>query len=267
MRLRALPLAGYPRSVRLPFRTSLLLLVACESEKQVAADMERALSESNTALLGVLVASESLSHVYDEPDTTARHGEPLCGCPCIERVGLEPPWLLTLDYAEEGCVPETGLLPTVLSGHAVVEFDGAECQVSWGELMFALEHPVSGELGGAVSSDGRSLSPQGELTVGDQTLTLALDVRLDLESGLTLDGEVTVAHPEPRMLVFEGVHLDYQDLQPPCPTPSAGSITQVHEREKKSSVLQFSGDGLVTVERDGRVSQPTDWCGYTSELW
>jgi hypothetical protein len=265
--------------VRLPLRTSLLLtLAACESEQQVAEDMERALSESNTALLGALLASESLAHVYDEPDTTARHGEPLCGCPCIERVGLEPPWLLTLDYAETGCVPETGLLPTALSGHAVVEFDGSECQVTWGGLLFALEHPVSGELGGGVSSDGRALSPRGELTVGAEnsssaTFSLDLEVQLDvqdgLEGGLTLDGEVTVAHAEPRQILFEGVHLTYTDLQPPCPTPSAGSVTQVHEREKKSSTIRFggAGDGFVTVERDGRVSQPTDWCGYTSQLW
>jgi hypothetical protein len=257
-------------------RTSLLLLlVACESEEQVAADMERALSESNTALLGALLASESLAHVYDEPDTTARHGEPLCGCPCIERVGLEAPFLLTLDYAETGCVPETGLLPTVLSGHAVVEFDGAECQVTWGGLMFALEHPISGELGGGVSSDGRALSPRGELTIGPTTMSLDIEVQLDLESGVTLDGSVTLSHSssekdwEPRQILFEGVHLTYQDLQPPCPAPSEGTVTQVHERDKKSSIIHFgaAGEGFVTVERDGRVSQPTDWCGYTSELW
>lgn len=249
----------------------------------MALDMERSLLDSSTALVGALLATEILVHVDDAPDSGEgtslrrkpyRHGGPSCGCPCIERADGPPPYIVTLDYDVFGCVPESGLLPTLLTGHAIVEFDGTDARVTWDGLQFSTDsHGVFGELEGSVSSGAGALPPgelqaQGELTIGPETQKLTLQAQLD-EVGLTLDGEVQLAHDEPRPILFEGVKLPYERMGLPCPTPVAGTATQVHERERKSSVVRFGepGEGTVTVERQDRISQPTDWCGYRSELW
>ena len=258
---------------------SLLPLIACESGERVALDMERALVETNTAIVGALLASEVLTHVYEDPDTTLRHTGSTCGCPCIQRIGDFTPYILTLDYPIGGCVPQSRLLPTALTGHAVVEFDGAEGRVTWDSLLFALEHEVTGEMMGEVSPDGSLVSPRGALTIGDQTMEIAVDALVDPSEGggITFDGEVTTAphtsagdEPgEVRAVVFEALSLPYSALSPPCPRPASGSATHVHEREKKSALIQFDepGDGFVTVQRDDRVSEPADFCAYASELW
>jgi hypothetical protein len=248
-----------------------MALVGCESEQEVAADMERALREANVAVLGALVSAELLTHVYDEPDLQGRHGYDVCGCPCTERFGTSAPYILTLDYNPSGCVPESGLLPTAMAGHAIVDFDGTDSNLSWDGLQFALEHPVDGELEGKVTpSDERvAIEALGTVTIGDEQITVDLDVSID-EAGVTLDGVATVASADPRPLSFRDVVLEWDDISPPCPAPGVGTATLENpDRKSKDVIVDFArpGDGFVEVTRDGRVSESADWCAYTSDLW
>ena len=249
---------------------ALMVLVGCESDEEIAQDMERSLREANVALLGALVSAEVLVHVYEEPDRELRHGYEICGCPCTERIGSAAPYVMTLDYDPAGCVPESGLLSTAMAGHATVDFDGNECNVSWDGLKFALEHDVTGALKGTVvETDRTTIEARGVVEVGDQGISLDLRLVVDAR-GLTLDGEATVASDDPRPITFRGVELEFDEIAPPCPAPTVGSVTRANlDNEKKDVVISFAdpGDGFVKVERDGRVSESADWCAYTSDLW
>ena len=81
--------------------------------------------------------------------------------------------------ASLGCVPTSRLLPTALTGHAVVEFDGTEGRVAWQSVQFALEHAVVGDVEGSVSADASEIAPTGELTIGPETMSLDLQARID----------------------------------------------------------------------------------------
>lgn len=248
-----------------------MALVGCESDEEVAADMERSLREANVALVGVLVSAEMLTHVYDEPDRQLRHGYDVCGCPCTEKFGTDAPYILTLDYNPSGCVPESGLLPTAMAGHAVVDFDGSECNVSWDGLKFALEHDVDGDLQGTVSDAGGTIdiTADGSVSIGSETITVDLEMAVD-SAGITIDGTATVASDDPRTIELRSVALTFDDIAPPCPAPGSGTATLVNpDREKKNVVIAFAepGDGFVGVTRDDRVSEAADWCAYASDLW
>jgi hypothetical protein len=90
-----------------------------------------------------------------------------------------------------------------------------------------------------------------------------------------VDGTTEVRSPEvptgdERVLRFDAVTLPLPDIGPPCPRPSAGTATLVHPKsEKNDAIVDFAdpGDGFVTVTRDDRASEPTDFCAYKSELW
>jgi hypothetical protein len=253
-------------NLRLAGTLSLLAVSGCESEEQVAAEMELALQDANEVLVEALLSAEILGQPL-EPAGTLRHGS-ACGCPCLEQIGVALPTITQLDYDLAACVPTSGLLPTLLAGHAVVEFDGAEADVTWDSLLVGLDQPVTGSLfGGVELGDPAVLSPQGELAVGERQS--ALDLRLTLEGdGLRLSGQVTVAAEEPRVLELRDLVLSGQDLAGACPRPSAGTAALLHpKRERKDSVVRFLPDGQVLVERDGRESQPTDWCAYASARW
>jgi hypothetical protein len=245
------------------------LLAACESETEIAAEMERALTDSNQAMVGVLLAAEVMHQVSTPPDTAVRHGGAECGCPCTERVGEGASFVMSLDYDEFGCVPESQLLPTSLAGHAILEFDGSDCGITWDQLVLGLEHAVSGDITGPASSS--KVSPRGTLTVGPWTGDLEVDVALGGEA-LVIDGEVTSkgADGERRTVRFDGVRLPRGSILGQCPTPDDGEVTLLHPKnDKKDVVVRFAhpGGGQVTVVRDERVSEATDWCGYASRLW
>jgi hypothetical protein len=268
---------GYPEvMIRTPLVGWLLLAAGCESQAVVAADMERALRDSNDALLGALVAAELLTHVYDEPDTTGlRHDTGTCGCPCVSKLG-DVPFVMTLDYPTTGCVPDSGLVPTAISGHAVVDVDqDGECRATPDQTFeLGLEHGVAGNLEGEVhgTSEDQDLVAVGELAIGPTTMAVDLALHLD-PSGIQLEGEVTVTpapkDQEVRPIVLDQVTLPWDAVGFPCPRPTAGTATLVHDKnERKNTVVRFAepGGGTVTVERDGRISEPSDYCRYVSEL-
>ncbi|MEZ4241223.1 MAG: hypothetical protein R3F59_34700 [Myxococcota bacterium] len=253
----------------------LSLLAGCESEAEIAAEMERSLVDANQGLVGVLVATEVMHLVDATPSTTVRHSTTGCGCPCVAKVGDTPPYIVTLDYPTFGCIPDSGLIPTSLAGHTVLDADGATCDVTWDGLLLALEHEVTGDLQGEASAD--HVAPKGELTVGPWTATLDLDVAIAPDA-LTIDGDVTSTRKgddEPRTVSYRGVRLPRETILGQCPAPDDGTAALHHPgwpdkgKEAKDVVVKFAqpGGGSVTVERDDRVSEPTDWCGYTSSLW
>jgi hypothetical protein len=248
-----------------------MVLAGCESDEEVAADMERSLREANVALVGALLSAEMMGHVYDEPDRQLRHGYEICGCPCTQRIGTEAPFVMTLDFDPNGCVPESGLVSTALAGHATLDFDGTQVSLSsWDNLMFALEHEVGGDLKGSVTTDEvTAIEVHGPLDIGPESITLELQMVVD-EVGITIDGTATVASDDPRPVTFDEVALTYEEISPPCPAPSTGSATLVNsEKDDKNVVIAFSepGEGFVKVARDDRVSEAADWCAYASELW
>jgi hypothetical protein len=235
----------------------------CESEEQVAADMERALQDSHEAMVEVLLSTEVLSHLLEAPGTTLRHGGPGCGCPCYEQIGVGLPSILSLDYDLNGCIPSSGRLPSLLAGHAVLEFDGSEAGVTWDSLSLGLDQAVSGSLSGTVEPG--VLSPTGTLTIGERETDFALTV--ELGDPLRIEGEVTAQVDDPRILQLTEVELSLGSLVN-CVSPTSGTATLVHpKRERKSTVVRFGEGGQTVVERDGRTSQPTDGCRYASARW
>jgi hypothetical protein len=89
-----------------------------------------------------------------------------------------------------------------------------------------------------------------------------------------VDGTSRVSPPpkdqEARDLVFDHVVLPWESIGAPCPRPTDGTATSVNERsDRKDAVVRFAnpGDGFVTVERDGQISEATDFCAYASDLW
>lgn len=247
------------------------VLVACESEEEIAAEMERALRDGNTALVGVLLAAETLSHVHEPTATTARHDPDACGsCPCLTRTGLATgPFTLELDYGDSGCLPTSGLVPTALSGHATLSWDGTTATATWNGLLFGLDEPVAGSLSGEVEDDGTTvrLSATGEPAIGAQSFDL--DVDLEILGEVRIDGTVVVPGRPASRLAFDDATIPLDAIGAPCPTPAAGMVRLENpEDTDKDVVVDFAkpGDGNVTVVRDDRVSEAVDWCAFRSEL-
>ncbi|MEQ1565698.1 MAG: hypothetical protein ABMA64_08675 [Myxococcota bacterium] len=259
-----------------PACLALWFLSACESQRTVAEEMERGLGESNDAVLAALLSGELLVHVDGPvaPTTPVRHDPSACGCPCLSRVGDNVPYVQTLDYATLGCIPTTGMLPTALSGHVVlvVEDDG-ECDASWQDFTFALEHEVSGTFSGRSVAEGVGwrMAALGALEVGPRTFDLDLDLVTDA-GGVHVDGTVSVGPApagDPRQVVLRDVFVPFDAIGAPCPRPSAGTatLTDGDEAQDVSVVFDRPGDGFVVVQRKGRESEPADFCAYASELW
>lgn len=254
-------------------------LVGCESDAEIAADMERSLRDANAGLVPALVMAEVFHQIDVPPDRTSRHGTESCGCPCSDKIGVSLPYVLTLDYNVNGCVPDSGLVPTALTGHVVLDFDGADCNATWDGLLVALEHEVGGEITGNVgvsavtSSSGIEpgvFDPRGALTIGPWSGDLDLHIEIGADA-VYLDGSVTADDPEdPRAMQYDGVRLPLASIAGRCPTPDQGLATLVNpDKEQRSAVVRFAepGNGEVTVQRDDRISEATDWCAYASELW
>lgn len=252
-----MPGTGYPSGMS---RTPWLLLpwlVACESEQVVVAEMERGLRATNDAIQASLVTAELFGQVLAPPDTTLRHATN-CGCPCSEKAG-NLPFVLTLDYAPEGCLPDSGLLPVVVSGHAVLDWDGASAGVTF-DLLTVSGLPISGAPEVEVGASGAetTLRATGPLTVGGTQVELDQELVIDAD-GLSIDGTAVVDGQEP--LALEGVRIPWEGLAPPCPAPTDGTATLRADPEVLIR-LGRPGDGVVTVERRSRVSEQTDLCTY-----
>ncbi|MBX2798579.1 MAG: hypothetical protein KTR31_12935 [Myxococcales bacterium] len=241
------------------------LLTGCANEAQIVADMEQALFDSQAAVAVQLLATEMIAHTFDEPSdtptTTLRHGES-CGCPCIERIGDEPPYILTLDYPDGGCVPLTGLVPGSLSGHAVLEYDGSMASVTFDGLEVGLGNVLTGTVQGG--PPGEAMFPvRADMTAGDYAVTLNTETGLSEATGLFVDGTATVDEAEVQL---SAIDLPWDEIPPPCPSPASGQATRLGGPDV---TVDFAdpGNGRVTVARRSRVSDAVDYCGYRTSLF
>ena len=240
----------------------LFFLVGCESEETVVSEMEQALYDSQTALAVQLLSTELLSHTLSEPTSTTLYRHDPAACPGIERSGESPPFVLTLDYGDSGCVPESGLVPSSMSGHAVLEYDGARADVTFDVFEVGLGNEVSGSLSGILSDDGAQIQLEADLTAGGYAVTL--DTTTVLGERVQLEGVATVSAGIP--LTLESLELPWERIAPPCPAPEAG---HTHLTATTDVEVDFAapGGGFVTVTRKGRVSESVDVCGYRSSLF
>ena len=249
----------------------LLFLFGCESEALIASEMEQVLFDGQAVVSTQLIALEVLSHTFDESTVgtttgTLRHGSS-CGCPCIERIGDTPPYILNLDYGTQGCLPLSGLLPGSLAGHVVLEHDGRITSATFDGLQLGLEHEIGGTLEGTVNPDVSEIvlsNPQ--LEASHYQVSLDTTTTIDADAGLRIDGAASVAGDSPSELTAEGVELPWDEIPPPCPSPSGGRMT-LSAKAEVSVDFGDPGDGLVTVVRKGRISQPTELCGYRTDLF
>jgi hypothetical protein len=248
-----------------------LALVGCESNDTVVAEMERAISASNVGIATALVATEILGHTHDPPDTLLRH--PLgttYGCPgVLDFAGTNDNFSVTLDYATGGCAPDTGLVPTLIAGHAGLQWDGTRSNATFDQLVVDLDNAVTGTLAGPVEilADALSVEPSGTLTVGPSTVELDLHVVVDA-TRVTIDGDATVVDDD-APITFDGVVVLRTDIAPPCPTPNEGVATLAGDKKDVIVRLAEPSVGMVTAERGNRVSEAADLCSaaYVSDLF
>jgi hypothetical protein len=250
-------------------RTLLLLfplLAACgEDEELVISEMERALRGANAAMVAELVTLELLDYTFEDPDNQLRHGE-LCGCPCVDRVGAPPdPYVLTLEY-DAGCLPQSSLLPSVLSGTAVLDWDGTTAHVTLPDLVLGLEHEVRGTIDAAIT-DGvpRRVEATASLTIGDLTVDHLTTVDLS-DDDIVFDGTISTELAEAADLSLAAVRLMRSDIGGACPDPTSGTATLAADPEV---VLDFGtpGGGFVLLTRDNRTSEKVDFCQYQTDLF
>lgn len=248
----------------------LLLLIGCESEALIAAEMEQVLFDGQAVIATQLVALEVLSHAFDETTIgtttgTQRHGSS-CGCPCTERVGDTPPYIVSLDYDELGCLPLSGLLPSNMAGHVVLEHDGQTTSATFDGLQLGLTHQIEGTLEGTVSPDvSEIIISNAQIEAGSYTVSLDTTTTID-DDGLQLHGGAQVAGEAPAPIEITDLQLPWDEIPPPCPSPSSGRMRLSASTEVEVDFAS-PGDGLVTVTRKGRISQPTDFCGYRTDLF
>ena len=245
----------------------MVLLGGCASEALVAQDMERALRLSHVALASQLVATEVISHTLDEPTsprttTDLRHGES-CGCPCIERDQEAPPFTTRLDYPGTGCVPTSGLVPSLLAGHADLAFDGETVEVAFDELTVRRIHVVEGRFGGSVPGPDDALRVLGPWRLGSHDVELDTVTEYRPGIGLTMGGEAVV---DGERIELVSVDLPWDEIPPPCPSPVAG---EARLATTPPVVVHFAqpGGGRVTVERGQRVSENVEYCAYRTDLF
>lgn len=253
---------------RIPSSMRLLLLAAmvgCTSETRVVLEMERALILSNVAIAAELVTTEILVRSRAEPSPPPektqplRHGES-CGCPCIERIDAGGITVTTLDYPGTGCVPTSGLVPTTLSGHAVLEDDGATAEVTLGALTLGRVHAIEGSIGGAPLTGGGTSQVVADLQLADHSIQLDCAIVWDPDRTVRLDGIVTI---DGEALGLDDMAIPVDDIAPPCPSPTTGVATL---RGSPPVTVTFGADATADVRRRNRVSAGVDLCGYRSEL-
>lgn len=232
----------------------MIWLAACAGD-----DMALALADSRTGVAAALVSAELLAHVFDPPRALRHGGDTTCGslCPCVQQEGLALPVSLTLDYAPEGCVPDSGLVPAPLAGHVTWVFDGAEVGHAVFDGLTLAGAPVGGDFGGAVAPT--FVRPSGRISVGGASFDLDLDVTLDAD--VAFGGQIGA-------ITFDDVSLPWDAIALPCPEPSAGVARWALDGARPSEVrFGDPGDGYVTVARGPWTSAPARWCDFGSSLW
>ncbi|MCB9687308.1 MAG: hypothetical protein H6738_14105 [Alphaproteobacteria bacterium] len=245
-------------------RYSLLLScsVGCAgTDDDVAAAMESGLRTGHLALVAALVADESLIHAHETPDLELRHGPVAC-CPCKTRQG-DPAgeFTLRLDYHDQGCTPDSGLLPTTLAGFAVTFCDPERVvtRLDGGELGARAE-PMAGSLRGSVDN-AATVDVGGTFDIGERRFRV--DLALQNQGEIGIDGVVTV---DGVRVALDGLTLPWDRIAAPCPTPVAGTITVADPEDDVVIDLADPGLGLVTVARGRRLSEDVSWCAFRSDL-
>lgn len=238
------------------------LLGCAGADDEVAAAMEAGLRTGHVALAAALVADEVLTHAYETPDLELRHGPVAC-CPCKTRQG-DPAgdFTVRLDYHAQGCTPDSGLLPTTLSGYAVSFCDPERVTTRLdGAGLGARAEPLSGSLRGSVDTAAATVEGGGSFDIGERHFRVDLAIANRDEIGV--DGRVVVDGVE---VSLDGLHVPWDRIAAPCPTPVAGTITVADADEDVVIDLADPGLGLVTVARGRRISEDVSWCAFRSDL-
>lgn len=269
---------GVPHFSDTPLRplTLLLGLVACATEARVVEEMELALTSTNHAIAATLLLTELSQEILlpaNTTTTTLRHAGGACPTQSIFADTV------TLDFADLGCVPDGGLFPQNVGGHAeaIVLGDLAGgADVVWtipgaGALFFvrppevavtaSVTGPLSGSaesldtrLDGALDLDGIVVEPQ------------RLHVTRDADQ-IVVDGSVFVQDHDPVTLAFDHVALRLADLPGPCPVATGGTVL-ADDTRGADVLLDFdAGKGeRLDVTRRQREALDTDLCAYASRL-
>jgi hypothetical protein len=216
--------------------------------------MQRAIRGSEQALETVLLGSELLWWADAPPTVTLRHGE-TCGCPCRERIGSGE--IVLLDYALDGCVPDSGLVPDELLGHVTLTEhptghlavpDGLE----WERVSDSARTAVATDLAGGWKEDRLTLA--GSLLWNDTWAEL--DVRVARSAdGVEVAGTVRGSEA---WVDLDAVQLRFADLRGRCPRATAGTIRVWAPGEPVR--LTPAADGRVVASWKGESSLPTDPC-------
>lgn len=246
-------------------RLGLLALSGCGAVEE---DMLRALARSHDALAAALISAELLDHLYDMPQSQRHSPDSACGasCPCVIQTGLVLPVDLLLDYAQDGCVPDSALVPAPMAGHLDWTFDGRTARDAVFTDLTVGDTVLDGSFRGTV--DGDPLAPvlraNGELSIGD----LALDLALAVSANESIVADGTVTFPDGEVVELAGVQLPWEWVGAPCPRPQAGAATLYSDRGPPV-IVEYSlpGEGAVTVFRGRRASDPVLYCEFASTLW
>ncbi len=246
-----------------------LLFLACAPDVDVASEMQRSIRGSEHALDATLLATELFWWAEAEPTVTLRHGE-TCGCPCRERVGAgQTPYsgtgpvtadVLLLDYALDGCVPDSGLVPDELLGHVALyggrtAYEPLPDDLEWEPAVEARgdgRSPIATDVVGRWEGD--ELTLEGSLVWNGVWAELAVTA-VRGEDGLTLAGKVV--GPD-AWVTLDAVEVGWGDMRGRCPRATAGAFLVNAPREPVR--LDAATDGRITASWRGEISQPTDPC-------
>ena len=232
------------------------LVSGCSPAPDAAVEMQRAIRGHEHALNAALLGAEMFWWAEAPPTVTLRHGE-TCGCPCREAVDEE---LLLIDYALDGCRPDSGLIPDELLGHISLHRrdEGVEALVDGLEWEPATEARGSGRSPVGTDLTGRwtsgALSMEGSLIWNDAWAELDLRVVPD-ELGVTVSGS---AQGPDAWVELTRVRLDLADVQGRCPR-ATGGFSEVWAAEQAVR-LDAATSGDLTASWLGETSLPTDPC-------
>ena len=241
---------------RLILLVAALAPCACTPQSEVAEEMQRAIRGTEQALDATLLATELFWWAEAPPTVTLRHGE-ACGCPCRERIGGDD--LLLLDYALDGCRPDSTLIPDELLGHVTLRDRGSYYEA----LPDNLEREPATTARGGGRSDVRtdligewttSLQLQGTIQWDVQWADIDLTVR-PFPAGITVTGAV---RGPTAWVDFYDFRLAFADVQGRCPRGSDGTA-HVWARDAPIQ-LDADDDGTLTATWKDASSLPTDPC-------
>jgi hypothetical protein len=253
------------------------LWAGCATEARVVEEMEAALTAINHAIAGGLLLAELSQDLAVPPATTGtsalRHAG--AACPAVSTFADTT----TLDFGTTGCVPDGGLLPTVVSGHADARITGdpsGEADVAWtlpgAGAEFLMQVPdalVAGAVEGSLTAGADRVDTRLDGSVDFDGLVVKPDrLRIERDADtVRFDGAVTVRDHGDVALEFDGVVLPISDLTGPCPVAVEGQVVADDDRGA-DVVLDFdAGRGqLLDVTRRGRASTDTDLCAYATHL-